>query len=409
MSTPRWFPLYLGALVAALLSPLAWVRVPAPGLDWSFVPADLVGNILLFLPFGWALGHRLRWLAVLCGLLASGGAELAQMWLDRSPSLVDTCMNSVGTALGAQARRLLSPKVTPHHLNIRIARWPLLIGALGLHVWLALSLQGTPRQDFRDWQPQPLLIGTEEIGEVVWQGTLREFAFFDHALLPAELPRLRTAPWAEGGPVLYQRFAGQAWAGPGYRDGPAGRVPVSLDVAAEPGFQWSEAGLRLGPEPYILPGALADHLHTRLTSTHALSLYVEMVPSNQYAERTASILALANGWGFRSVSIAQQQDQLVFKVGTPHLNPEVDEVGAMAPTAPGPVGVLMTFDGQWERIYFDERLAIERYLGGKLRPLFLGTQFSLTFFCAIDPSERARQRAQRSAHPVIPIKWPGRP
>lgn len=72
--------------------------------------ADLVLNVLLFVPLGFALARdgRAPWRVLAACAALSTGIELAQLLLpDRSPTLRDIVTNAIGGALGAAAFRVL--------------------------------------------------------------------------------------------------------------------------------------------------------------------------------------------------------------------------------------------------------------------------------------------------------------
>lgn len=71
---------------------------------------ELVGNIIMFLPYGVLLSvgfRRLRWWAVdLIGLGTTVVIELVQPFLERSFDLDDIIANTLGTAIGCAAAKL---------------------------------------------------------------------------------------------------------------------------------------------------------------------------------------------------------------------------------------------------------------------------------------------------------------
>ena len=72
---------------------------------------DVLGNIALFIPFGF-LGYRIVPLWVLCfiGLLLTFGLQLGQLYLpSRSPALYDVYWNLAGGALGFAFAYVLTP------------------------------------------------------------------------------------------------------------------------------------------------------------------------------------------------------------------------------------------------------------------------------------------------------------
>lgn len=71
--------------------------------NWRYFLYLFLGNLLWFLPLGWALGAwRLRlWQAALCGLALSFAIELGQFLLGSGVSETeDLILNTAGTVLG---------------------------------------------------------------------------------------------------------------------------------------------------------------------------------------------------------------------------------------------------------------------------------------------------------------------
>ena len=105
----------------------------------SFGAADLVANVVLFLPLGIVLG-RAGWrplLAVGLGLALSGAIEFAQVLIPgRAPTVRDVLMNGVGAGIGAllvlRIRAWLRPGT-----SARVLLWLALAGTL-----LAIGLTG---------------------------------------------------------------------------------------------------------------------------------------------------------------------------------------------------------------------------------------------------------------------------
>ena len=79
-------------------------EMPAYALDLAV--GNLVANVLLFVPFGFALGlrfpHSPRWRLVLVCLVLSTSVELVQLVarIGRSADVTDVLMNTTGGALG---------------------------------------------------------------------------------------------------------------------------------------------------------------------------------------------------------------------------------------------------------------------------------------------------------------------
>lgn len=122
MSNPR-ARVVLGAVVAAILSVTLYPVSGAPTrpLLWCIVcgdssTADVLANIVLFLPFGAMLavlhvGRRRAWLS---GALFSAVIECTQLMIPgRDSSIGDVLANTVGTALGFALARWLLDQLAP--------------------------------------------------------------------------------------------------------------------------------------------------------------------------------------------------------------------------------------------------------------------------------------------------------
>jgi hypothetical protein len=111
--------------------------------------AEVIENLLLFIPFGiaLALGNTRALRAVAVGALVSLTVEFAQQWIPgRDPSVGDLVFNTLGTALG-----VLVVRSAPHWLDPapRRAAWlSLATAVLATIVWLGTG-----------WLLQPLLPG----------------------------------------------------------------------------------------------------------------------------------------------------------------------------------------------------------------------------------------------------------
>ncbi len=82
---------------------------------------DLVGNVLLFIPFGFLMwlslhqrGYRLAWpLSILAGIVLSLSIEIAQLFIpERHSALHDVINNMLGTLIGASAATIVSGRLS---------------------------------------------------------------------------------------------------------------------------------------------------------------------------------------------------------------------------------------------------------------------------------------------------------
>ena len=116
----RWLTVVVGALIVyGSLYPFGFVNLPAEGVSglvtqigWARTTrADVIANLLLYLPFGALLSFalppawsaaRTAFVALLVGTLLAGGLETLQtLEQHRVASLTDLILNAVGTFVGA--------------------------------------------------------------------------------------------------------------------------------------------------------------------------------------------------------------------------------------------------------------------------------------------------------------------
>lgn len=111
---------YLGTVVAIItLSPFRFETRPAHGLSFLWTWSDLVLNVLMFVPLGFAYrltrprGQAPEWARVaLLGLALSGAIELLQLFAPtRFTSPFDLATNTLGALAGAWAFEALSRRV----------------------------------------------------------------------------------------------------------------------------------------------------------------------------------------------------------------------------------------------------------------------------------------------------------
>lgn len=192
---------WLASIALPAVATLAPFQLAWPArlrVDVAVRASDLALNVLLFAPFGFALGLRARRRssrprlspavrAFALGAGLSGLLELAQLFVPlRCPSPIDVLCNAVGASLGACAharygaqaeRAWLACLRQPPRLHAVVAL-ALLIGAVALAPLAPLALSGG-HGDFR-WTlglsplargPQAIVIGTlASLGIAAWLG-----------------------------------------------------------------------------------------------------------------------------------------------------------------------------------------------------------------------------------------------
>jgi len=170
-------PARLRLLPLAFATILVTTAVPVElGADagWrsTLKPWDILQNLLLYLPLGFALGRRsLRAILLVSGLLALT-IEISQLWgINRFASPVDIAANMLGALIGRllwQRRAPAPPPGVGGYLVTGAGLW--CAAALLLALLLAWSAP-VRSSDLEGWDPGfPLLIGNERTPDRPWQG-----------------------------------------------------------------------------------------------------------------------------------------------------------------------------------------------------------------------------------------------
>jgi hypothetical protein len=194
--------------------------------------AEIIQNVLLFIPFGLAtaLGRSRFLVCILSGAVLSLGVELAQQFIPgRDPNLGDLVFNTLGTALGA-----ITVGATPRSLDLP----PALAASYSLVA--ALASGGVIAAPAIALQPS----GATPPVETQWLPDLPRLAHYSGAVTAARLGPDALAP----GRLRYPARAHSAWS-----DG----APLSVTLVQGPpprSFSPAVALLDSGGRRYLLLG-----------------------------------------------------------------------------------------------------------------------------------------------------------
>ena len=208
--------------------------------DYAFL--DLPLNVVLFVPFGFAVAGLLRALSfgplrirvgsLSAGLLLAFAFELLQsLLLTRFASLADVIANGLGAAVGAEMllrwgdglvswSAAVAGKVVDWFDLRRLA----LVGVAWFAAAVGLSAAAGETTTLSGWDPTfPLIVGNELKGDRPWEGVMSSLHLVD-AVLDADEARALSDPRGRGRPDVAPR----SW--PGRRmDGI--RRPLPPDMA----------------------------------------------------------------------------------------------------------------------------------------------------------------------------------
>jgi hypothetical protein len=361
-----WLPLYLLLLLAATLSPLQGV-CGAPHVLTTPRLADVLGNLVLFAPFGLALRRHSSASVLLLALVLSTTIEAAQLWLPRVTSPFDVVANVAGAALGrAVAARFPSFELRGSR---PLATAALVATAIGVG-WIASARPTIGPNDLSNWERFPLVIGNEANGDRPWRGTVAQLWVYDRAIDSAQLPDAETQPaaWSAGGPVLWMRFAAPARA---RIDGPRGPSEIAWQPPADQAMQLAGDGLRIGGGRWQLPDAVAGHVYERLVATHEFSVAGRVRPEDLTLAGPARILSLSIDSQHRDFTLGQQLRNVVLRVRTPQTGPNGTNPPVETHDEPltGELQTLVaSFAGERARIEVDGSCRVERFYPGALGP-----------------------------------------
>jgi hypothetical protein len=361
-SLPPWLALYLVGLAAATLSPFRLATCePLRGLAPHLSVFDMAGNLLLFLPFGVALGRSGPWLVLCSAIALSGSIELAQGWLPRVQSGVDVAMNGAGALLG----RALAPALPlPSHRALRAA---LAVSAPLAVLSLAGSIALRAPLDFSNWEPFPLWLHNEGTGDRPWRGELHDLRIYDHEIVVTSAAEDQPPRWAEGGPVLWLR-PGEP--GAARLDGPEGAREVALDLSRRPARAdgTSASGT-------AVDGAVAAHLLERLRASGRLGVRLRVTTSEAVQSGPARIVSLSATTRRRNFTVAQVDGDVLVRVRTPATGPNgspPDVRTRRDPLRTRPQWIGASFDGESLRIAVDGECDTEAILAISTAPVLIG-------------------------------------
>jgi glycopeptide antibiotics resistance protein len=294
---------------------------------------DLIGNVLLFMPFGfslvgWLLKSKIKilWaiiLTILANTALSLTVEILQIFLPlRSPDYSDVITNSTGGLLGtigycfwnlaqfkSQLSRLIKnikPLLSRQKLAAALIIWVLFTGfvALGLQRATYLSNWAT---DF------PLVLGNEATGDRPWQGTISQLAIAPRAINESEIAQVFANQGFSASESLIANY--ELVGKDNYQDR-TNQLPDLIWQGTQPQNQITQ-GVSLSANHWLSTPTPATNLSEKLrqTSQFTISTIVATVNSGQLGP--ARIISLSNDPLHRNFTLGQHYSYLVFRLRTP--------------------------------------------------------------------------------------------
>jgi VanZ like family len=343
---------------------------------------DVFLNILLFIPFGFGLGAKLRghgkawWSALLyawsAGALVSYAIEFLQLYIPpRDSGWEDVLTNSTGSLIGCATAILLATWLfrALSAAGVRLNLWvtPAKVAAVLLVYfagWFAWSVALEKRAGLEDWKPDCfLVIGNDAAGRHPWQGKVSSLEIWNRALpsdVAEKLTRAEAVPTRL--PLLHFDFSGQA----GRNQDAELRVPVpatpirptagAIDPHAEMGISSA-----ISTEP-------VTKLVESLKRAGQFSVRVVFEPA-EGSDSAGRIFSISNPAGQSDVYLGQDNDRLLFWYRNPV---SAAHPGVLVWTASNLLGgsrladVLYSYDGSNVRLYVDGKKIETRPMGPSL-------------------------------------------
>jgi glycopeptide antibiotics resistance protein len=381
------FVFYIALLLIALLTLFPYQVLPeeatsnrqGPFWMWLFekVPSgkDFVANILLFVPFGFALAWRLErllgwfaalWVTVFASFLFTFSIELTQVFMpSRTSSWYDVAANTMGgtigwlmfRVLGGYIERILSTLLTGFYGVFRARFLGGFFVAYAL-VAVVVTIPLNRMTILRNWDDAlPLFVGNTSPNPFGWRGSVFEIAFADRYMGTVEAERVfhvgfakvaagnLIASYTEGAASLVPEAAGKSptlfW---------TPNIPVETGQGANfaPGGPWLESN---GP---------ASSVERAIRAANQFAIYVALDTPQGLQMGWHPIVVLGRGLGKSDLVLGHYYSSLSLRMRTP-LNPSADQkaqyfVGGFF-FQPGMHRVLFTYDGARMNFYADGKLA----------------------------------------------------
>ncbi len=290
---------------------------------------DLVGNVILFLPFGFGLADLTRQKgfnhlgAVLIGSVVSSTLSLTvetlQVFLpSRSSSVIDIYTNTTGGLLGAiafliwqatapgRSRELsgfLRQWFSKRTLSVAIVLWVMFTALIVFNLQQAVT--------FRNWDTEfPLLLGNERTGDRPWAGTISTVEISDRASSLSEVADI----------FQHQGFASPESLVTAYRL--KGQEVYSDQTGHLPDLVWIGSSKRseealLTSKHWLSTQKPARVLAEKLKATSEFTLSTIVATSDPTQSGPARIISLSGDSFQRNFTLGQEKTNLVFRLRTP--------------------------------------------------------------------------------------------
>jgi VanZ family protein len=322
LSTP-----VIALILAATAMPVEFRPPTDATLDLRIEPADVLFNVLGYIPLGVALAGRGFRRTIIAATAVSVIAEIAQIVApSRFPSPIDVICNVAGAVIGLLAARRWWNHGTRLVIDKRIA---IATAVAAVALVAVQALPGKPAT-LENWDPTfQLAVGDELTRDRAWDGKIRDLAIFAGALDRRTMSELaQRQPIKDMPPALVF--------------GPAGDLDVET-IRGQP----------------LIRGEQLRRFHNAIVERSAFTLVFRMRPATTDQTGPARIVTYSHDPMRRNFTLGQEEQALVFRVRTP-----ASGANGTAPelyTSPVLISkrelfVAASYDGHISRVFIDGQL-----------------------------------------------------
>ena len=292
---------------------------------------DVLNNVLLFLPLGILLyllfehrGGRTRgrlFGGIVFSLFLSGGIEVSQLFLDRSPSVIDLLSNVGGMVVGfygvqkwTWVRRLIATILR----RLRMFSVRFLMASVYGAVLLVFWLLPAGLNDLGTWDGSfPFLVGNEETMNRPWDGEVFLVAIYDRALRPSEVQKLYASGLTEKRSMsgLVTLYTFEEGSGDTVYDVSGRDEPLNL-VGSR--IRWMEGGrgIDVVEGNRLRSRGSGEKIVRALKETSQFTMEVWLRPGNLTQSGPARIVSLSDSPDRRNFTLGQSGQDIHFRVRT---------------------------------------------------------------------------------------------
>ena len=344
------------------------------------IPADLLANILLYIPLGFGLTGLTRnavkdliptgLVILLAALGLSSGIELLQTHLpSRSPSIIDIAANTLGGLAGWRLYLSFGPRLllTIDHILIRIrthfSPGKLAFSVAGYMIMILLvSIPFHRAANLSNWEDEfPLLIGNETTRNRPWRGSVSNLIIADVVLTAGEaesivLDSLSHSIFRNHIIAAYRLTNGRTTSDSDLVD-LTGNLPALIQRRNAPD---DSSGREQHPvsQSWLESDSPATVLTQSIAATSQFTLAATVRTQDTAQSGPARIVSLSADTLRRNFMLGQEGCDLVFRVRTPLTgengsHPELTVPGVFGDTQEH--RLVVTYDGETLAVHVDGR------------------------------------------------------